>query len=43
MTHGENIAALTGRTPATAELVVVAPGADGSLRELGAVQTPPAR
>jgi broad specificity phosphatase PhoE len=43
VTHGENIAALTGRTPATAELVVVAAGADGSLRELGAVQTPPAR
>jgi len=42
VTHGENIAALTGRTPATAELVVVAPGADGSLRKLGAVQTPPA-
>jgi hypothetical protein len=27
VTHGENIQALTGRTPATAELVVVAPGA----------------
>ena len=43
VTHGENIRALTGRTPATAELVVVSVGADGSLRELGAVLTPPAR
>ena len=36
VTHGENIAALTGRTPATAEIVVVAPGAGGALREIGA-------
>src|SRR5207342_3392852 len=43
VTHGENIRALTGRTPATAELVVVSVAADGSLRELGAVLTPPAR
>jgi len=43
VTHGENIRALTGRTPATAELVVVALAADGSVRELGATQTPPAR
>jgi len=43
VTHGENIRALTGRTPATAELVVVSVAADGSLRELGAVLTPPTR
>jgi len=42
VTHGANIAALTGRNPATAELVVVA-AADGTVRELAAVQTPPAR
>lgn len=43
VTHGDNIQALTGRSPATAELVVVASGADGSVREVGAVLTPPAR
>lgn len=43
VTHGENIGALTGRSPSTAELVVVAAGADGSVRELAAVLTPPAR
>ena len=43
VTHGENIRALTGRTPATAELVVVAIGADGSVREVGAVLTPAPR
>jgi broad specificity phosphatase PhoE len=43
VTHGANIAALTGRNPATAELVVVAAAADGTVRELAAVQTPPAR
>jgi broad specificity phosphatase PhoE len=43
VTHGANIAALTGRHPATAELVVVAAAADGTVRELAAVQTPPAR
>ena len=43
VTHGENIRALTGRTPATAELVVVSLAADGSVREVGAIQTPPAR
>ena len=42
VTHGENIQALTGRTPATAELVVVAPGADGALREIG-ILAPPRR
>jgi phosphohistidine phosphatase SixA len=41
VTHGENIRALIGRTPATAELVVVSVGADGGLRELGTVLTPP--
>jgi phosphohistidine phosphatase SixA len=41
VTHGANIAALTGRHPATAELVVVASDADGSVREIAAVQTPP--
>jgi phosphohistidine phosphatase SixA len=40
VTHGENIAALTGRSPATAELVVVASGSDGAVREVGAVLTP---
>ena len=40
VTHGENIRALVGRTPATAELVVVAAAADGSVRELAAVLTP---
>ena len=43
VTHGENIQLLTGRTPATAELVVVSAEADGSVRELGAVLTPPTR
>src|SRR5205085_2161303 len=43
VTHGENIRALIGRTPATAELVVVSPGADGRLREIGAVLTPASR
>ena len=43
VTHGANIAALTGRNPATAELVVVATAADDTVRELAAVQTPPAR
>jgi broad specificity phosphatase PhoE len=40
VTHGENIRALTGRSPGTAELVVVAASADGSLREVGTVSTP---
>ena len=42
VTHGANIAALTGRHPATAELVVVA-AADGTVREIAAIQTPPVR
>ena len=41
--HGENIRALIGRTPGTAELVVVSIGADGGVREVGAVATPPSR
>lgn len=40
VTHGENIAALVGRSPATAELLVVAAGPDGTVREIAAVQTP---
>jgi len=43
VTHGENIAALTGRTPATAEIVVVASDAGGVLREVGAVPAPTPR
>jgi phosphohistidine phosphatase SixA len=43
VTHGENIAALTGRAPATAEIVVVAPGAGGALREIGVVTAPAPR
>ena len=43
VTHGENIAALTGRTPATAEIVVVAARAAGALREVGAVPAPTPR
>ena len=37
VTHGENIRALAGRSPATAEIVVVASGADGTLREIGSL------
>jgi len=37
VTHGENIHALIGRTPGTAEVVVVAAAADGTVREIGAV------
>lgn len=40
VTHGENIQALTGRSPAPAEVVVVAPGADGGLREIGVLPAP---
>jgi broad specificity phosphatase PhoE len=43
VTHGENIAALVGRAPATAELLVVAAGRDGTVREIAAVQTPSRR
>lgn len=41
VTHGENISGLIGRTPSTAELVVVSARGDGSVQELGAVRTPP--
>jgi broad specificity phosphatase PhoE len=37
VTHGENIRALTGASPAPAEIVVAAPGADGTLHEIGAI------
>jgi phosphohistidine phosphatase SixA len=37
VTHGANIQALTGRGPASGEVVVVSLGADGSLREVGSV------
>jgi phosphohistidine phosphatase SixA len=40
VTHGENISALTGRSPAAAEIVVVAPGVGGALREIGALPPP---
>ncbi|MGZ8260367.1 MAG: histidine phosphatase family protein [Caldimonas sp.] len=41
VSHGENIRTLTGRSPATAELVVVAPGATGgALRLVGTVAAP---
>lgn len=40
VTHGENIQALTGRTPATAELLVVAPGLGGTWQELASVRSP---
>ena len=43
VTHGENIRALTGRSPATAEIVVVAPGAGGALREIGSLPAPARR
>jgi len=43
VTHGENIQALVGRTPATAEIVVVAAGADHALREVGALPAPARR
>jgi phosphohistidine phosphatase SixA len=37
VTHGANIQALTGRSPASGEVVVVSVGGDGSLREVGSV------
>ena len=37
VTHGENIAALTGASPAPAEVVVVAAGGDGALRVIGSI------
>lgn len=38
VTHGENIRALTGRSPDTSEIVVVAADASGTLREIGAIR-----
>lgn len=38
VTHGENIRALTGRSPDTTEVVVVAPDAAGALREIGSIR-----
>jgi len=40
VTHGENIRALTGRSPATAEIVVVSMGADGAIRDIGSLPAP---
>jgi phosphohistidine phosphatase SixA len=37
VTHGENIRALTGLSPAPAEIVVVAPANDGTLRQIGTI------
>ena len=37
VTHGENIRALTGQSPAPAAIVVVAPANDGTLREIGTI------
>ena len=43
VTHGSNIQALTGRSPASAEVLVVSAQADGSLREIGSLAPPRAR
>ncbi|HSC62204.1 MAG TPA: histidine phosphatase family protein, partial [Caldimonas sp.] len=43
VTHGENIAALTGRSPAPAEIVVVSSDAGGALHVIGAVTAPAPR
>ena len=40
VTHGANIQALTGYNPASGEIVVVAPQADGSLHEIGRLPVP---
>ncbi len=40
VTHGENIHALTGMSPGSAEIVVVSAAADGTLRAIGAVPAP---
>ncbi len=40
VTHGANIQALTGYNPASGEIVVVTPQADGSLREIGRLPVP---
>ena len=38
VTHGANIQALTGRAPASGEIVVVAAGADGALQQIGSIR-----
>lgn len=38
VTHGENIQALTGRTPAPGEMIVVAAAADGALQQIGTLR-----
>jgi broad specificity phosphatase PhoE len=43
VTHGANIQALTGRNPASGEIVVVAIGPGGVLREVGSLTVPRAR
>lgn len=40
VTHGANIQALTGYNPASGEIVVVAPQADGTVREIGRLPVP---
>ena len=40
VTHGETIRGLTGQSPTAAEIVVVAPGGDGTLREIGSIGAP---
>jgi phosphohistidine phosphatase SixA len=40
VTHGANILALTGHSPASGELVVVSAGKDGALRVVGTLQAP---
>jgi phosphohistidine phosphatase SixA len=40
VTHGINILALTGHNPASGEIVVVAPLADGTMREIGRLPVP---
>ena len=41
VTHGANILALTGHSPASGEIVVVAPGGSGRLRQIGRLPVPP--
>lgn len=41
VTHGETIRTLTGQSAAAAEIVVVAPGGDGTLRDIGSIGAPP--
>jgi phosphohistidine phosphatase SixA len=40
VTHGANIQALTGISPAEGEIVVVAASADGAIREIGRIPMP---